>query len=208
MPDLRYGFYLRPSFAMSRAQAEIHDLLARQFNLQVAGKFMPHATIKGFFKTEATREELVARLDAMMAGRTAFMVHNNGLVPFLRGGIGLIVQNLPDGSPNLALQQLHEAAMDALQPVIASDCNFSRREGVRERFVAHLTLAMADIPAWGFDDVLSFVAQAQPIGPASFLAESLDLFAFESHDWRGEWWRDFSWRWLHAWTLPGTASGG
>lgn len=198
--EIRYGFYLRPSFAMSRAQAEIHDLLRRQFNLRVAGTFMPHATIKGFFKTEHDAPEIVAALDAMMAKRTAFTVHSNGLIP-LRTGFGLIIQNLPDGSPNSELQAFHEAAMDALWPFVAADCNFSHTEGVRERFVAHLTLAMADIPAWGFDDAFAFTSEAQPIGPDSFLADAFDLFAFRSHDWRGDWWRDFSWDWLHSWRL-------
>jgi len=201
MPGIRYGFYLRPSFAMSRAQAEIHDLLRRQFNLRVGGMFMPHATIKGFFKSEAAPEEIISRLDVFLAGRSPFMVYNNGFVPFLRGGIGLIIQNLPDGSPNAELQAFHEAAMDALEPVISPDCERSKAEWVRERFVAHLTLAMADIPEWGFDAVLAFTSQAQPIGPDSFLADSFDLFAFESHDWHGEWWQDFSWTWLRGWTL-------
>jgi hypothetical protein len=29
-PDVRFGLSLRPPFAMSRAQAEIHDVVARQ----------------------------------------------------------------------------------------------------------------------------------------------------------------------------------
>ncbi|MGI8976821.1 MAG: hypothetical protein ACR2GS_08885 [Thermomicrobiales bacterium] len=44
--DVRFGFYLRPSLAMSRAQVEIHNLVARQYGSMTAGKFMPHATIK------------------------------------------------------------------------------------------------------------------------------------------------------------------
>lgn len=203
--EIRYGFYLRPSYKMSRAQAELHDLLRRQFNLRVAGRFMPHATIKGFFKTEHALVEIVAALDAMMASRSAFTVYNNGLVPFRTTGFGLIIQNLPDGSLNQELQTFHEAAMDALWPFVAEDCNFSHTEGVRSRFVAHLTLAMADIPAWGFDDALAFTAAAEPIGPASFPAESFDLFAFRSPDWRGEWWREFTWEWLRSWRLPTTA---
>lgn len=198
--DVRYGFYLRPSFAMSRAQAEIHDLLARQFNLRVGGAFMPHATIKGFFKSEHAPEEIIVALDAMMANRAPFMVYNNGLAPLGTEAFGLIIQNLPDGSPNAELQRLHEDAMEALEPFVA-DCNFSRHEWVRQRFIAHLTLAMADIPDWGFDDALAFVAEAQPIGPASFLADAFDLFAFRSSDWRGEWWKEFSWTWLRTWGL-------
>jgi len=201
VPDVRYGFYLRPSFAMSRAQAEIHELLRRQFNLQVGGKFMPHATIKGFFKSDCSPETIIAALDAMLTDRSPFTVYNNGLVPFARGGFGLIIQNLPDGSPNTELQRFHEDAMDALDPVISPDCERSRDEWTRARFIAHLTLAMADIPEWGFDDALAFTAQAQPIGPDSFLADSFDLFAFESQHWDGDWWHDFTWTWLRGWTL-------
>ena len=39
-PDgVRYGCYLRPSFAMCRAQAELHAPLARQYNFQAAGRW-------------------------------------------------------------------------------------------------------------------------------------------------------------------------
>ncbi len=92
-------------------------------------------------------------------------------------------------------------------PMISPDCERSRNEWVRERFVAHLTLAMADIPEWGFDDALAFTAQAQPIGPASFMADAFDFFAFESRDWDGNWWTDFSWTWLRGWTLKNEELG-
>ena len=55
-PDVRFGLYLRPPLAMSRAQAELHDIVARQYGSMCAGRFMPHATIKGFFGlTRASR---------------------------------------------------------------------------------------------------------------------------------------------------------
>jgi hypothetical protein len=38
---------------MSRAQAAMHDVLRRQFGLQVGGQFMPHATIMSFFRSDA-----------------------------------------------------------------------------------------------------------------------------------------------------------
>ena len=40
MPDLRYAVYLRPSYKMSRAQAEVHDVLERQYGLRAAGNFI------------------------------------------------------------------------------------------------------------------------------------------------------------------------
>ena len=52
-------------------QAEVHDLLARQYNLRVAGRFMPHATIKGFFRSDAPVAEMVAALDVSPRGQEA-----------------------------------------------------------------------------------------------------------------------------------------
>ncbi len=37
--DVRYGCYLRPSFPIYRAQAELHALLARQYTLPAAGRW-------------------------------------------------------------------------------------------------------------------------------------------------------------------------
>ncbi len=37
--DVRYGCYLRPSFPMCRAQAELHAPLARQYTLPAAGRW-------------------------------------------------------------------------------------------------------------------------------------------------------------------------
>src|SRR5690349_19058450 len=109
MSDIRYGFYLRPSAAMSRAQAEVHDLLRRQYGLEVGGTFMPHATIKGFFKSCAPVEEMIARLDPVMTGRASFPVFSAGPIPFGKAGIALSIQRMPDGRTNEALQEMHEA---------------------------------------------------------------------------------------------------
>jgi hypothetical protein len=54
--------YLRPSLAMGSAQAGIHDLLARQYGLHAAGRFPPHATVKGFFRSTVGAADLSGRL--------------------------------------------------------------------------------------------------------------------------------------------------
>ncbi|MDQ3613277.1 MAG: hypothetical protein M3412_03010 [Chloroflexota bacterium] len=64
--DVRFGFYLRPSLAMSRAQVEIHNLVARQYGSMTAGKFMPHATIKGFYRSDAPVAGMVAALSSVL----------------------------------------------------------------------------------------------------------------------------------------------
>ena len=202
MSAVRYGLYLRPSPAMCRAQVEAHALLERQYGLRAAGRFMPHATIKGFFKTDAAPEDLVHRLDPVMSGRPAIEVHNGGVVAFGTEAIVLTIQRCAEGSShNEALQRLHEASLDALLPVVAGDCEFTPREWVRLLWEAHLTLAMADIPPALFPEVLAFVRDLEPIGPPAFTADTVQLFAFRSEDWRGRWWESLTWAWLHSWRL-------
>ena len=70
-----------------------------------------------------------------------------------------------------------------------------------ERFRAHLTLAMANVPERFFEEVLAFVREADPIGPSSFLAETVQLLAFHSEDWEGRWWETLRWRLLRSWPL-------
>jgi 2'-5' RNA ligase len=202
MTDIRYGFYLRPSFAMCRAQVEIHDLLQRQYGLQAAGKFMPHATIKGFFRSDAPVETMVSRLDTALAGHRALTVYNNGAVAFGTMGIALRIQFTPEGAHNGPLQALHQAALDALLSLVHPQCDFTPHEWLGERFDAHLTLAMADLKPQFFDEILRFVKEAEPIGPASFLADTFQLFAFESDDWAGRWWETLRWELRHSWRLP------
>lgn len=200
MSDLRYGLYLRPSYEMSRAQVEVHKVLWSQYGLRAAGKFMPHVTIKGFFRTRAGVEEMVDGLDAVLEERPAFTVYNSGVVSFGRDGIALDVHAGPGGDPNEPLQELYRDVMDVMLPVVDTSCEFTRqeRELNREKFLAHLTLAMADIPARFFEEVLQFVREAEPIGPSTFPAEILQLFAFRCRDWQGSWWETLRWELLHS----------
>lgn len=87
--EVRFGLHLRPPYAMAQAQAEIHDLIARQYGSTTAGKFMPHATIKGFFWSDAPVTDMVRALDPVMAKLEPFDVVNGGIIPF--GGNGSIV---------------------------------------------------------------------------------------------------------------------
>jgi hypothetical protein len=202
MSDVRYGFYLRPSVAMCRAQTEIHALLRHQYGLEVAGKFMPHATIKGFFASTVSPAAMIDRLDPVLSNHRAFPVHNSGVrCPYGTYAIVLDVHHQPDGTRNESLQALHEAAYAALLPLVDPSCAFTAREGSGERFRAHLTLAMADIPSAFFDEITRFLLDAEPVGPTDFLAEVVQLFAFTSEDWAGPWWDTLRWELLHGWRL-------
>ena len=201
MREKRYGFYLRPSAAVSRAQAEVHDLLRRQFGVKVGGQFMPHATIKGFYKSDAPVEEMISRLDPVMAAHKPFPVFNAGPVKFKKAAIVLDIQHMPDGRRNDALQAVHEAVLDVLLPIVSKECNFTWNDWVRGRFHAHLTLAMADLPEFAFDEIYDFITELGTVGPSVFTAEAFHLYAFESDDWHGKWWETMSWSLLHTWRL-------
>jgi 2'-5' RNA ligase len=203
-PDVRFGVYLRPPLAMSRAQAEIHDLVARQYGSMCAGTFMPHATIKGFFRSDASVDEMVTALDPVMIRHEPFDVVNRGIIPFGRsGGPVLDIQHREDGAENAALQRFHEAIFTALGPLIREDCDFTPVEGAMERFHAHLTLAMGDIPKGLTGELIDFLRDAEPIGPARFTADRFHLVAMRSRQWSGPWWESLQWTLLHSWRLGG-----
>jgi 2'-5' RNA ligase len=203
-PDIRFGLYLRPPYAMSRAQAEIHDIVARQFGSMCAGTFMPHATIKGFFRSDASVDEMVALLDPVMAQFEPFAVVNRGMIPFGRGGGPVLdIQYLDDGGTNTNLQRFHEGVFTALRPLIRADCDFTPVEGAMERFHAHLTLAMGDIPKGLTAELLAFLRDAEPIGPPRFTADWFHLIACRSRQWDGPWWETLQWTLLHSWRLGG-----
>lgn len=203
-PDIRFGVYLRPSFEMSRAQVEIHDLVARQYGSMCAGRFMPHVTIKGFFRSDATVDELASALEPVMARHDPFEAYNGGIIPFRSSGsIVLDIQHDPEGEPNGPLNRLHGDVFSALEPLIRSDCDFTPREGRLDRFHAHLTLMMGDIPQGLGEEIHEFLQHAEPIGPPSFLADRYHLVALRSQQWDGPWWETMQWTLLHSWRLGG-----
>ena len=198
---IRWGLYLRPDAITCRDQAMIQDLVERQFGLRAGGAFMPHATVKGFFLSQAASSELVAALDPVLTTARPFPVHNAGPIRFGPATTVLNIQRRPDGTNNDAFTAFHTACFDALSPLIAPDCDFTPKEATRERFHGHLTLTMADCPGLIADEVANFIDDLGPIGASSFDARHLHLFAFTSHDWAGPWWQTLRWRLIHAWTL-------
>jgi len=203
-PDrTRYGLYLRPDPETCRAQAATHDLLERQYGLRAAGRFMPHATVKGFTRSDADPLLMVARLDDALAAHRAFPVTNRGAIPYGPTSVVLDIHHDEDDTPNQPLQALHESVLGALLPLASPDCAFTRVEGKGDRFHAHLTLAMADLPPWLGEEVLAFLRALGPIGPRRWVADTLTLFAFRSDAWDGPWWESLAWLPLHGWRLPG-----
>ena len=198
----RYGFYARPSLAFSRAQAEVHDLLRRQYGLLSGGLFMPHATVKGFFRSDSPVEDLISRLDHSLSDWTPFVAHNNGVIKMGRAGIVVSVKSLPDGRDNEAWHALQDRAWAALEPLFHPACEFTPGDGRGREgsnlFHPHYTLAMADVRPEILDEVREFVTQDGLVGPASFKVEALHLYRFRAN-WAGAWWQTLTWELVHSW---------
>ncbi len=202
--EYRYGVYLRPDFAMSRAQSEIHRVLRAQYNLAVAGRFMPHATLKGFFRTDATPETLVERLGPAFADSRPFMVYNNGVRSFGPRSIIVAIRNRPDGSPNMPIYDLQERIWRAIGPVIHPDCDFTPVDGRglegSNPFHPHLTLVMRDMRRELQEEVLAFIRDGGPVGPPQFVSTTYHLYRFAA-DWSGKWWQNLTWELIQSWRV-------
>lgn len=200
--DYRYGFYLRPDLAMSRAHSEMHRILRAQYNLVTAGLFMPHATLKGFFRSAADPAIMIAQLDQSMAGWRPFTAYNNGVTGFGPRSIVIGIKMLPDGTPNRAIYELHERAWTALEPLVAPDCEFTpgdpRGLDGPNPFHPHLTLAMSDLRPELQAEVLRFIQQDGPVGPPAFTVDTCQLFRFTA-DWKHGWGQTLRWELLHSW---------
>jgi hypothetical protein len=139
-----------------------------------------------------------------MASHAPYEVVNGGMIPFGKGGGPVLdVHHDRDGSINAAQQRLHEDVFSAILPLVREDCDFTPVEGAMDRFHAHLTLAMGDIPRELTDEMLAFLREAEPIGPPSFTADRFHLVAMESRQWDGPWWETMRWTLLHSWRLGG-----
>lgn len=186
---------------MSRAVVEAHRLLKAQYNLKAAARFMPHATLKGFFRSDARPETIMARLDAAMAGWQPFTVYNNGVGPFGPSSIVIGLRERADGSPNPHLYELQERAWIALEPLIHPDCEFSPRDprglSGSNPFHPHVTLAMGDLRPELQEEVLAFLQEGAPLGPGRFTATICHLYRFEA-DWSGAWWQTLTWEHIYS----------
>ncbi|MGC4193271.1 MAG: hypothetical protein QM589_19155 [Thermomicrobiales bacterium] len=199
-PRVRFGLYLRPSYAMARAVAEMHELMRRQFGQTRAGKYMPHATI-GFFQSALPWQDLAAAVTPALARHAPFVVQNHGPVAMGRSVV-LDIHHDDAGGVNAALQALHDDAHAALAPLIADDLE-DRFRWPAEKFQAHITLAQTIRPDWLRDDeVMAFVREAEPVGPRRFMAEYVHLYAVLSDDWDSVDWSDsLTWDLLASWRL-------
>ena len=201
-PPPFYGLYLIPPADLVEPLSGLHALLEREFGCIVAGRFMAHITVKGFFKPKpsADIDRLMRELDAVYAGRSGFQVAISA-PQSLEGPRGCSAfLSLKSES----LGELHRATWRAIEPYIAEDCPFSREERHGDNFYPHLTLAQYDLPA---DPVLKQRALDlcqhvyANLPRHVWQARDLQFIRFESQDWLDRWWETLRFRQLKGWAL-------
>jgi len=121
-PDIASGLP-GPPLAMSRAQAEIHDLVARPVRQHVRRPFMPMRRSR-ILPLRRSVDEMVAALDQSWRATDPFEDVNRGMIRFGKsGGPVLDIQHLADRTTNPAMQALHEGIFTAVRPADPPDAN-------------------------------------------------------------------------------------
>ncbi len=204
MPDTYYGIYLIPPPPLVVALSLAHRVLAQEFGTVTANAFMVHATIKGFCKLAPGTgpEAFLPALDDLFARTPAFPAEINP--PWSAesgpgsGSVLLWITKTP------AIQALHAAVWDIVLPHVASDCRFTGIEPAGPHFPPHLTLVQSDLPtepglrAQGLA-LSQYLYEQMPAH--RFLAQDMQLIAFQSDEWAGAWGATLRYRQLKGWRL-------
>lgn len=198
----RYGVYLRPDPRTCLAVTTVTNQLRAQYGLVSAGAFPPHATLVGSQHLGRDEDAIVAALDAVLADRPGFEVHNRGV---RSSGVGFVydVHHRGDGSPNDDLVELAAVVDGAVAPLRLSMNSPQAHVFDRAGFLAHLSLASHDLYERPdlHDEVGEFVHGLEVAVPSGFRAETVVLYRTSSSDWTGRWWRTLEFEHLRSWRL-------
>jgi 2'-5' RNA ligase len=198
-----YGLYLIPPASLVAPLSVAHATLQREFGARVAGRFMVHVTVKGFFKPKAGADidRLVTELDRVYAGRDAFQVSFLGprLLHGERGSSVLIELELTD-----PLWQLQQDTWKAIEPWVADDCPFTPNDRPATYFYPHLTLVQYDLPSGPIlqEQALDLCREiCEQLPSQAWEARDLQFIGFESQAWLGAWWDTLRFRQIEGWRL-------
>lgn len=198
----RYGIYLRPDPRTCRAVTVVTDQLRAQFGLVSAGAFPPHATLVGSQPFADSEKDVLAAVDALLAERTGFDVHNGGI----RGqGVGFVydLHLRADGSVNEELVALARDIDRAVAPFRFPVGVSGPNDFDPERFRGHLSLASHDLYTRPDlrDEVRDYLDGLGVDVPQGFRGDTVTMYRTSSPDWSGRWWTTLRWEHVRTWTL-------
>ena len=205
--EVRYGVFLRPDPQTCATITAITSVLRAQYGLVSAGAFPPHATLAGSLRLTgpvATQQgRLVEAVQSTLAGRSCFLVKNNGLAWF---GTALVYDiHNSGGRPNGALVDLASSVTGAVRPLLEPAPAGQLDSDVHEpgSWRGHLGLASHDLTERPElqDEVREFVEGLAAPVPREFRAEVMALYQLSHHTWAGPWWTALRWRHLQSWRL-------
>jgi hypothetical protein len=196
------GLYLVPPPSVLVPLSFAHAVLEREFGAIVAGRFMVHATVKGFFepKPGTDVDALAHELDGAYEGMTSFPVAL-GELELLDSDKG--TSAVVDLELSESLARLEQATWRTMEPYIAPDCPFTSVEQHGSAYRPHLTLAQNDLPSDpGLLEQAFGLCRYLCNGlPRRWEALDLQLVRFDSADWYGAWWETLRYRQLKGWRL-------
>jgi hypothetical protein len=200
----QYGVYMIPPPEVMYPLSVGHRVLEGQFGARVAGAFMVHCTLKGFFKPApgASVGDFVPALDELFGRSRAFSTE---IEPPLVWGSGKgdesVILLLKKNPP---FQDLHNGVWEIVMPYVAVDCLFTPQELHGQDYPPHMTLVQYDFPS---DPGLLAQGKALcdhiygTLPTREFLAQDMQLIEFYSDDWAGAWWETLRYKQLKGWKL-------
>jgi 2'-5' RNA ligase len=205
MSHIHYGVYLIPPPQLIYQIGLAHQLLLSEFNAKIAGKFMVHCTLKGFFKPKegTTYHDFITNLDALFQNQKPITLEFPQLAKVNMNNHASILLLMATNQP---LMQLHNAIWDVVADYIAPDCAFSAREPARINFMPHITLAQHDLPTEEglfaqAADFCQYMLDTHLQG--QFIGRDLQLIEFYADDWAGNWGDTMRYKQIKGWQLSG-----
>ncbi len=196
---MRIAFYLIPPYPLATRIMELRNLVYDQYRVKAALNFMIHMTIKGFFKPRENfnLNDLIKQLDKIISQYKPFNIFPSNIEIFGGDGISVIFSK----TTNPILWELHEKCYNVIKPFIAPDCNFTPTERIKENFVPHITICMADVPKETLIDIHDFFKEVT-FDHAGYTVHNFKLYQFESENWYTDRWiYSLKWKILKSWIL-------
>jgi hypothetical protein len=163
----------------------------RAGTIRGAGRFMPHVTLKGLFRTRRTPFELERRVAAALAGRAPIALHQ-----------ACVRHSPPTPSSSMVDGDGAGGATRSCMPC-TSRCSTRPRRSWSDRFAAeeHVRDAFPPTSRWPWPTSHRRASRragrralARAHRPRVSTAAGVQLAVFESADWSGRWWETMTWR--------------
>lgn len=197
---MRHGVFLQPDAQTSAAVTTITTYLRAQYGIVSAGRFPPHVTLAGSLPLAVSEIDLLTAVAAAARRHEPIPVMNAGPRPLWGSVLAFDVHADQQGDPNVPLLDLAVAVMDAVRPLLGPSRALAPDIRDRADWYGHLSLASHELAGRPdlLDEAGQFVLQLSQPFPARFDASRLGIYRFHHPDWAGDWWNNFTWKFVKS----------